>query len=299
MDRRNFVALLSLLSFPSILGKNKEKFIRKKIPSSGELIPAIGMGTWISFNVGNSVRLRDDRSLVLKKFFEMGGGMVDSSPMYGSAQEVMGYALKKIGYSKSLFSADKIWTRSTNEGKEQFKEMQKLWGMNQFDLIQIHNLLNWKEHLKTLRSLKEQGKIRYIGITTSHGRYHAEFEKIMKSEKIDFIQLTYNITHREVEDRLLPLAKDRGIAVIANRPMDGGNLFSQFENKKLPEWASEFDCYNWALFFLKFIISHPSLTCAIPATSKVEHMTENMGACYGTLPDLKTRQKMIQYISSL
>jgi len=300
MDRRSFLALLSSLPlWPSLALSNEKKLITKKIYSSGEMIPAIGMGTWITFNVGSSTKLRDARTEVLKAFFELGGGMVDSSPMYGSAQGVVGHGLKKLSYPKGLFSADKIWTSSTSEGKSQFNEMKELWGINKFDLVQIHNLVNWKEHLKTLKGLKESGQIKYIGITTSHGRRHSDLERIMKTEKLDFVQLTYNITHREVEDRLLPLAKDKGIAIIANRPMDGGYLFDQVKGKKLPTWANEFDCQNWAQYFLKFIISHPSVTCAIPATSQVQHMKENMGACYGKLPDEKTRQKMIKYFASL
>lgn len=300
MDRRTFLALLSTFPlWPSLTFGNGKKLISKKIPSSGEMIPAIGMGTWITFNVGSSLKLRDARTEVLKTFFDLGGGMIDSSPMYGSAQSVVGHGLKKLSYPKGLFSADKIWTSSTSEGKSQFREMKELWGIKKFDLVQIHNLVNWEDHLKTLKTLKESGQIKYLGITTSHGRRHSDLEKIMKTEKLDFVQLTYNITHREVEDRLLPLAKDKGIAIIANRPLDGGYLIDQVKGKKLPGWAKEFDCQNWAQFFLKFIISHPSVTCAIPATSQVQHMKENMGACYGNLPDEKTRQKMIKHLAGL
>ncbi len=300
MKRRDFIYFLSLLPFVDLFAKEKErKFILKKIPSSGQEIPAIGMGTWITFNVGSSPRLRDQRTKVLGKFFYMGGGLIDTSPMYGSAQEVIGHCLRKLSYPKQLFSADKIWTSSTSEGKEQFQEMKKLWGIQSFDLIQIHNLLNWEEHLETLREYKKQGKIKYIGITTSHGRRHADLEKIMTSHSLDFVQLTYNIADTKTETRLLEIAKDKGIAVIANRPLDGGDLFERVQNKSLPVWAKEFDCQNWAQFFLKFVISHPAITCAIPATSKVEHMVENMGACYGNLPDEKMRTRMKHHFSSL
>ena len=301
MNRRLFLAMassLSALSWTGSLASTQLK-ISKKIPSSDELIPVIGMGTWITFNVGRSEKLRTARAQVLKTFFELGGGMVDSSPMYGSAQEVVGEALQTLNYPSTLFSADKIWTRSTDKGVAQFDDMLRLWGLDSLDLVQVHNLVNWEAHLAFLNSLKEQGKIKYVGITTSHGLRHEAFEDILKSEQLDFIQLTYNITHRSVEQRLLPLAQEKGVAVIANRPLDGGHLFSQFKNKPLPNWASEYDIANWAQFFLKFVVSHPAVTCAIPATSKVAHMQENMGACYGRLPDEAGRNAMLEYIKSV
>ena len=271
----------------------------KQIPSTGEIIPSIGMGTWISFNVGGSKRLRNARTEVLKTFFAMGGKMVDSSPMYGSAEEVMGYCLKKLGYPKSLFSATKIWTSSKNSGKQQIIDSENLWGIKPFDLFQIHNLLSWEEHIETLIEKKKNGEVKYIGITTSHGSRHDELEKIMRTQDIDFVQFTYNILDREVESRLLPLAKEKGIAVIINRPFQGGSLFDYFDRYPLPSWKSEYDINNWAQFFLKFIISHPAVTCVIPATSKVFHMKENMNAMYGKMPDNRGRAKMIQYIESL
>ena len=273
----------------------------KKIPYSGEKLPVIGMGTWRTFNVGSDTFLRDKRVEVLKAFFEKGGGMVDCSPMYGSAREVVGHALKKLGVPKSLFSAEKIWTEDGSATRAQFAESAGLWGVESFDLMQIHNLLAWQDHLAVLREMKEEGKIRYIGITTSHGRRHDDLEKILRSEKLDFVQLTYNLTHRSVEERLLPAAKDNGIAVIVNRPYDGGNLIKDLQKKNtaLPAWASEAGCNTWADFLLKFIVSHPAVNCAIPATSKVEHMHENMGAGYGAMPDEAARKKMVEFIESL
>lgn len=273
--------------------------LAKRIGSTGEAIPVIGMGTWITFNVGGDQKLRDARTEVLKKFFEMGGGMIDSSPMYGSSQTVVGYGLKKLGMPDHLFSADKIWTRDGDDTREQFAETAEHWGVKQFDLMQIHNLVSWEEHLATLQKMKADGKVRYIGITTSHGRRHGELEKIMKSQDIDFVQLTYNMVDREVERRLLPLAQERGIAVIANRPFRGGSLVDSVQSgsKKLPAWASEFDASNWPQFLLKFIVSHPAITCAIPATTKVVHMAENMGACRGRLADEKLRKRMLEYLS--
>ncbi len=304
MNRREFLNTLVLggAVYPALsqaVFADTHTPLLRKIPSSGEFIPAIGMGTWITFNVGGSKRLRDARTEVLKTFFDMGGKMVDSSPMYGSAEEVMGYSLEKLGYPESLFSATKIWTSSKRNGEQQIQDSQELWGLKQFDLFQIHNLVSWQEHLETLKEKKKNGIIRYIGITTSHGSRHKTFEKIMATQELDFVQFTYNVIDREAEERLLPLAKEKNIAVIINRPFQGGNLFDHFNKYPLPLWKDEFAIQNWAQFFLKFIISHPAVTCAIPATSKVDHMKENMNAMYGEIPDAKARQKMIDHIKSL
>ena len=305
MNRRVFLERSGALTLsfytPSLFANTDKKLslIEKTIPSSGQKIAAIGMGTWITFNVGSDLSLRKEHTKVLKKFFEKGGQVVDSSPMYGSSQEVVGFGLKQLGFPKKLIAADKIWTEEKSEGPEQFQDMQKDWNIDQFGVLQVHNLVNWQAHLPFMRELKKQGKLRYIGVTTSHGRRHSELKKILKNEPLDFVQLTYNITHREVEKDILPLAQDKNIAVIANRPLDGGRLIDQFQSKKLPPWCSEYNITCWSQFFLKFIISHPALTCAIPATSQVAHMEENMGACYGPLPDQQTREKMTTYIASL
>ncbi len=305
MDRRVFLERSGALTLsfyaPSLLAKPEKSpsFVEKTIPSTNQKIAAIGMGTWITFNVGSDLSLRKDRTEVLKKFFGKGGQLIDSSPMYGSSQEVLGFGLKQLGFPKKLIAADKIWTEEKSEGPEQFKDMQKDWNIKQFGVLQVHNLVNWQAHLPFMRELKKQGKVKYIGVTTSHGRRHSELKEILKKEPLDFVQLTYNITHREVEKDILPLAREKKIAVIANRPLNGGRLMDQFQTKKLPSWCSELEITCWSQYFLKFIISHPALTCAIPATSKVAHMEENMGACYGPLPDQKTREKMITYIASL
>ena len=316
LERRQFLQVLSVpaLSALSTLlpsaasaentsASTKQSLISKPIPSTGEQLPVIGMGTWITFNVGRNIDARNARTEVLKTFFDLGGGMVDSSPMYGSAEDVMGYALKRLNESqgvtsqKTLFSTTKVWTPS--DGEEQIAESYALWGLEKFDLYQIHNLLNWQDHLERLKQLKQAGKIRYLGITTSHGRRHEDLEQIMKAQPLDFIQLTYNVRYREVEQRLLPLAKEKGIAVIVNRPLDGGHLFDRFANKPLPAWAGEIGCANWSQFFLKFVVSHPAVTCAIPATSQVAHMQENMGAGCGHLPDQAMRQRMLTYLQNV
>jgi len=273
--------------------------LTKVIPGSGERLPVIGMGSWITFDVGRDAARRDARVEVLRTFFDMGGGMVDSSPMYGSSQEVIGYCLGQLKNKRGLFSATKVWTWRKNSGVSQMEESRQLWGLDRFDLMQIHNLLGWEGHLETLFADKAAGRVRYVGITTSHGRKHDDLAEIMAEHPIDFVQLTYNILDRRAERRLLPLAAERGIAVIANRPFRRGDLFEYFSRHPLPEWASEIDCANWAQFLLKFIVSHPAVTCAIPATSRVDHMVENMGALYGRLPDQEMRERMVRYVESL
>ena len=271
----------------------------KAIPTTGEPIPVIGMGSWITFSVVHDPQARDIRVEVLRTFFEAGGGVIDSSPMYGTSEEVIGYCLKRLGKKESLFSATKLWTPFRWHGVNQMEISEQLWGENQFDLIQIHNLLAWEDHLETLLEWKAKGRVRYIGITTSHGNRHGDMEKVMAEKPIDFVQFTYNVLDREVEKRLLPLAAERRLGVIINRPFRRGDLFDRFQRHPLPPWAAGFDCANWAQFFLKFIVSHPAVTCAIPATSRVDHMKENMGALRGRLPDAETRKRMVRYVESL
>lgn len=271
----------------------------KVIPKSGENLPVIGMGSWITFNVGRDRSLRDQRAEVLRAFFAAGGGAIDSSPMYGSSEEVIGYCLDKLSDTSGLFSATKVWTPLTWHGEGQMEDSEALWGLKRFDLMQVHNLLNLDGHMETLVDWKSRGRIRYIGITTSHGRRHAELERAMNEQPVDFAQFTYNIVNREAERRLLPAAADLGIATIINRPFGGGRLVNRFEKYPLPEWAPEIDCRNWPQFLLKFIVSHPAVSCAIPATSRVDHINENMGAGQGTMPDAKTRKMMIDYVEAL
>lgn len=271
----------------------------RPIPSSGERVPAVGMGTWITFNVGRDPVLRDARAEVLRSFFDAGGGMIDSSPMYGSAQAVLGYGLGKLGSPGSLFSADKVWTRAGSAGPAQIEESRRNWGIPRFDLMQVHNLLAWEEHLATLAAMKAEGTVRYIGITTSHGRRHDLFERVMGLAPLDFVQFTYNALDREAEARLLPLAAERGIAVIANRPFRRGALTDRLSRHPLPGWAAEIGCTSWAQVLLKFIIAHPAVTCAIPATSRVDHVRENMAAASGPLPDARLRERISADIASL
>ena len=283
----------------SSLPEKADRLLQKPIPSTGEKIPIVGMGSWITFNVGNDIEARNKRSRVLDTFFKSGGSLVDSSPMYGSSEEVIGYCLKRLRKKQSLFSATKVWTYLKPLGIAQMKRSEKLWGEKSFDLLQIHNLMDWKTHLSTLLDWKASGRVRYIGVTTSHGRRHNLLEKIIKTQPIDFVQFSYNIRDRAVERRLLPAAADRGLAVIINRPFQRGNLFGRTKGRPLPDWTREIDCQNWAQFFLKFIASHPAVTCAIPATSRVDHMRQNMGALRGRLPAPEMRKDMIKYFNKI
>ncbi|MFZ1414386.1 MAG: aldo/keto reductase [Defluviicoccus sp.] len=273
--------------------------LTRPIPSSREPLPLIGLGTWITFNVGDDTALRDERMRVLAAFFALGGGMIDSSPMYGSAEAVIGYGLQRLPNTGGLFAATKVWTPFTARGEAQMAESGRLWGRDRFDLMQVHNLLNWDGHLPWLFDAKAAGHVRYVGITTSHGRRHEDMAKLMATQPIDFAQFSYNILDREAERRLLPMAADRGVAVIINRPFRTKELFELFARYPVPDFAHEIDCVNWAQFFLKFVVSHGAVTCAIPATSRVDHMAENMGALRGRLPDAAMRQRMIRYVENL
>ncbi|TDT43114.1 diketogulonate reductase-like aldo/keto reductase [Halospina denitrificans] len=293
----------ALAAFPALgaVDSRPSEPIRKPIPGTDEALTVIGMGTWQTFNVGSDPQLRADRTRVLESFFANGGEVVDSSPMYGSSQEVLGHALDELGNDGGLFAADKVWTRDGEATREQFRQTASRWNLDTIDLMQVHNLLSWEPHLETLKTMKAEGKVRYIGITTSHGRRHREIEHILESQDIDFVQLTYSLANRDVEQRLLPLARDKGIAVIANRPFEGGYLINRLQgrNVPLPDWAGEIGCHNWPQLLLKFIVSHPAVTCAIPATTQVEHMRENMGAARGALPDAAMRRRMIDALDSV
>ena len=304
MKRRHFIGLLGAgvsVGLPSMSSRAAlEERLLKPIPSSGERLPAIGMGTWITFNIGDDATALAQRLRVLQAFFTEGGGMIDSSPMYGSAEAVMGQLLPRLaGQTPGLFTATKVWTSRGDRGPADIENSRQLWGVPGFDLLQVHNLLGWQDHLQTLFEMKRQGRLRYVGITTSHGRRHDDLLRIMREWPIDFVQATYNVVDRSVERKILPLAAERGIAFIANRPYRRGSLINFAQRHPLPDWASEIDCPHWPAFLLKFIVSHPAVTCAIPATSQVEHMQENMSALYGQLPDARIRQRMVEYVASL
>ena len=264
--------------------------LARAIPATGEKLPPVGLGTWLTFDV-TSAADRAARGGVMRAFFEGGGRMVDSSPMYGASEETIGAALPPNG--TRMFSATKVWTVGALAGRRQIENSYKLWRLQRFDLLQVHNFLDWETQLATLKRMKAQGRVRYIGVTTSHGRRHDLGEKIMRTQPVDFIQFTYNLNDRGAEERLLPVAAERGIAVIVNRPFDGGSLFGAKTAKPLPGWAKEIDCASWAEAFLKWIVAHPAVTCAIPATSKAAHASENVRALRGALPDAALRRRIL------
>ena len=271
--------------------------LTRPIPSSGEQLPLVGLGSWITFNVGDDREALDQCAEVMRAFFAGGGRLIDSSPMYGSSQPTIGYGLKKLG-TPPVFSADKVWTRG-DDGPDQIAESQSYWGIPRFDLLQVHNLLDWETHLPLLQRMKADGKLRYVGITTSEGRRHDEFEAVMRKETLDFIQVTYNVFDREVEERILPLARDRGMAVIVNRPFQQGDLLARIGDAPLPDFAGEIGCTTWAQLVLKFIVSHEAVSCAIPATTNPAHAAENMLAARGPMPDAEMRARMVAAAEAL
>jgi aryl-alcohol dehydrogenase-like predicted oxidoreductase len=301
--RRRFLGSLAAAAaaqaLPRVAAAENGTAITRAIPATGERLPVIGLGTWITFNVAPDVTNEAPLVPVMQAFFARGGSMIDSSPMYGYSEAVIGDLLRETPNRGALFSSTKIWTPVKAVGRWQFDQSRRLWGVQRFDLVHVHNLVQWEAHLETLKELRAAGHVRYIGVTTSEGLKHAEMERALLRERFDFVQFTYNFADRRVEERLLPLAAERKLAVVINRPFDGGNLFSAVRGRSLPAYAREFDCANWAQFFLKFVVSHPLVTCAIPATSKAAHMAENMGALYGRLPDARMRERMAQHMGTL
>ncbi|MDH3380295.1 MAG: aldo/keto reductase [Gammaproteobacteria bacterium] len=304
LTRRHFIkssgaATLLYSLLPGYVAAAKSAVIKKTIPSTGERLSVIGLGTSRTFDVNSTTAAQSPLLDVVQAFFDNGGQLIDSSPMYGSAEAVTGALLKRTNNKQNLFAATKVWTNGKREGIQQMERSMQRLGVDKIDLMQIHNLRDWQTHIDTLVEWKAAGKIRYIGITTSHGRYHDELETILQQLPLDFVQFSYNILDRDVERRLLPIASEQGIATLINRPYQRGSLFRKVRGKSLPPWASEFDCVSWGQFFLKFIASHPEVTCIIPATSKLKHMVDNMAAGYGRLPDESTRRRMIEFIESL
>ena len=286
-------------AYPGPVAAHPGPILTRPVPSTGERLPLVGLGSWITFNVGDDVAARDSCAQVLRAFFQEGGRLIDSSPMYGSSQEVIGYGLRKLGNPPQLVAADKVWISSAASGPQQIEESRQHWGIARFDLLEVHNLMSWEEHLPKLFAMKSAGRLRYVGVTTSDGRRHDEMERIMRNQPLDFVQFSYNVLDREVEERLLPLARERRIAVICNRPLRRGDLIRKVERSPLPAWAGEIDCANWAQILLKFIVSHPAVSCAIPATTRVDHVRENVGASYGRLPDEAMRRRIVTHVEKL
>jgi diketogulonate reductase-like aldo/keto reductase len=268
--------------------------LSKKIPSSGEMLPVIGLGTWQTFDVGAGAQEREPLEFVLQEFAALGGKVIDSSPMYGNSESVAGELIAKLNLRQKLFIATKVWTSGQQQGISQMNDSMKKLRAKPIDLMQVHNLLDVEAHLETLADWKKQGIVRYVGVTHYTASAHESVARVIGKYPVDFIQINYSVGEREAEQRLLPLAKEKGVAVIANRPFAGGGLFSRLRAKPLPGWGAEIDCSSWAQVLLKFVVSHPAITCAIPATSKVDHLRDNMKAGLGRMPDDRLRARIAQ-----
>jgi diketogulonate reductase-like aldo/keto reductase len=296
INENNLFAMTEAFQRLDIMDKSIE---RRTIPVSGETIPVVGLGTWRTFDAGSSKERRKPLLEVIKTLNKKGASVIDSSPMYGSSETVVGDLSQELNLRPKLFLATKVWTSGKEDGIRQMNQSLNKMKATSMDLMQVHNLVDVQTHLRTLKQWKEEGKIKYIGITHYLPSAYPEMIRLIKSEKPDFVQFCYNIATRDAENELLPLAKEKGVAVIINRPFQEGNLFYGVQGKALPAWASDYEISNWAQFFLKFILSHTAVTCAIPGTSNPLHMEENAGAAMGKLPDQKGREKMAQYFSSL
>lgn len=305
IDRRDMLKLgagaLALGALPPALAAVAQAgpFITRPIPGTGEQVPVIGMGTSRTFDTEASAEALANLLAVMQAFVAGGGTIIDSSPMYGAAEERVGDVLRAMQPPPPVFAATKVWVKGRENGIAQMEESARRMNVERFDLIAVHNLVDWRTHLATLKQWKEEGKVRYIGITTSHGRDHAPLIDVMQREPLDFVQFSYNIEDRAAERQLLPLAAERGIATMINRPYQRGALFGATRGHELPALAKELGCASWGQFFLKFILAHPAVTCIIPATSKVHHMQDNMGANAGPVPDMTQRADMLRLFESL
>lgn len=275
----------------------EQTILKRVIPSTGETLTPVGLGTWQTFDVGKSAEDRQPLKEVLQTLIAKGGSAVDSSPMYGRSEEVVGDLSTELNLNDKLFIATKVWTHGRENGIRQMTESFRLMRRKKIELMQIHNLTDWDTHLKTLRSWKEEGKIKYLGLTHYTSSAHDRILEILAKEKVDFIQINYNLLDRHAEEKLLPFAKEKDVAVLINQPFESGSLFQRVRGKQLPAWVNEFDCSSWAQFFLKYILSNPAVTCVIPGTSKPHHMLDNMGAAYGKLPTEKQRHQMVRVVN--
>ncbi|MEM7360439.1 MAG: aldo/keto reductase [Pseudomonadota bacterium] len=303
MNRRDFIKTTAATSALGLVGtahSNSSKtaaIATRAIPSSGEPLPIIGLGTWQTFDVGSNNTARTALKPVLTNMVAAGATVVDSSPMYGSSETVVGDLAAELGLTDKLFMATKVWTTGENAGIRQMEQSMQKMRAPKMDLMQVHNLLDVETHLKTLAAWKREGRVRYGGLTHYHSGGYADMKRLMLNHDIDFMQINYSMFSREAEEELLPLAADRGIATLINRPFEAGRAFQHFRGKELPEWAGEFDCHSWGQFALKFILSNPAVTCVIPGTSKVKHMLDNLQAGRGKLPSAEHRKRMLALIS--
>jgi diketogulonate reductase-like aldo/keto reductase len=306
MNRRNFLKSATAVSSLSAGVGNSQSFSTKEssmsarpIPSSGELLPVIGLGTWQTFDVGADSQARARLKEVLSALIDGGGSVVDSSPMYGSSEDVVGALSSELNVDKHLFKASKVWTRGKDQGIAEMKRSMQRMNAPVMDLMQVHNLLDADVHIDTLSQWKDEGLVRYLGITHYHSGGYSEMKRLMQKHQLDFIQINYSILDRGAEKELLPMAREMGIAVLINRPFETGSLFRKVRGKSLPDWSQEFDCNSWGQFFLKYILAEPAVTCLIPGTSKLKHMVDNLGAGRGALPTKAQRKAMLSYLSNL
>ncbi len=304
ISRRDAAKLITYSSayailLPTLTSFKTDHILKRKIPSSGQLLPVVGLGTWQSFDIGNNIADRKQLSKVLLTMKKSGGQLIDSSPMYGSSEQVVGDLTTKLKLQDSFFYATKVWTTGKESGIKQMKTSMQKMNRNVMDLMQIHNLMDWKIHIKTLKDWKEKGLIKYWGITHYTDSSHEMLSRIIKTEKPDFVQFNYSINNRNAEHKLIATAANNMTAIIINRPYSGGSLFRKIKGKSIPEWSKEYDISSWGQFFLKYILSHEAINCVIPGTSKPHHALDNMMAGYGKLPDHNTREKMYLYFKSL
>jgi diketogulonate reductase-like aldo/keto reductase len=292
LTRRTVLGLMAAAAAGPSPAWAASSILTRPIPSSGEAIPVVGLGTWRTFDVGPAPAERAPLKTVLQRFVELGGRVIDSSPMYGTAESVAGDLAAELAVTDKLFFATKVWTSGREAGVAQIEQSFRRFRTKRLDLLQIHNLLDWKTQLRTLRDFKQTGRIRYVGVTHYTASAYDELERVLRSEPLDFLQVNYSIGEREAERRILPLAAERGIAVLVNRPFSEGGLFQRVRGKALPAWASEIGCESWAQLLLKWVLGNPAATCVIPATSRPEHLVDNMKAGVGALPDEKMRNQI-------
>jgi diketogulonate reductase-like aldo/keto reductase len=299
LTRRTVLRLMTAAAAAGPTGAaGASAIVQRSIPSSGEAIPAIGLGTWRTFDVGATAAERKPLQEVLRAFLELGGRAIDSSPMYGTAESVAGDLASALGITERLFLATKVWTSGREAGLAQMEQSLRRLRVSRLDLMQIHNLLDWRTHLRTLHEWKQAGRVRYLGITHYTAGAYDELERVLRAEPVDFVQVNYSLGEREAERRILPLAHERGVAVIVNRPFSAGGLFQSVRGRPLPAGAAELGCESWAQVFLKWILGHPAVTCVIPATSRPEHLVDNMKAGLGPLPDPAARARLAELVTT-
>jgi aryl-alcohol dehydrogenase-like predicted oxidoreductase len=272
-----------------------QSLVSRAIPRSGERIPVVGLGTWQTFDVGPATSERSALKEVLRLFTSHGASLIDSSPMYGNAERVSGDLISELGVRDQMFIATKVWTSGRDAGIKQMEQSMRRLGTQRIDLMQVHNLLDVDAHTGTLRAWQQSGRLRYIGVTHYHAGAFAELERLVRTRQYDFAQFNYSLQEREAEARLLPACAETGTAVLINRPFAEGALFRQVRGRSVPPWAGEFDCSSWAQFFLKYIVSHPAVTCVIPATSNPQHLLDNLQAGSGRPPDAAMRRRMVEH----